>query len=110
MRGRWSIPKALVLIGVLLMVAGVVTVVLGQHLQHECWVPQGRVNGMDVELSVSQCSGYRLDAGVGYLILVAGAGVVLAAALADSPRRRHRRAAGQPRPEESKADRLRAAR
>jgi hypothetical protein len=96
MRRRWSIPKVLVLIGVLVMAAGIVTIVLGQHFQHECLVHQGSINGIDIELSVAQCSGYGLATGSGYLVLVAGAGVILVAALADTPRWRNRRAIRQP--------------
>jgi hypothetical protein len=73
------------------MIAGIATIVLGLHFQNTCMVQQGRINGMDVAASVSQCSGYNDAAGLGYLVLIVGAVVVFLAALADSPRWRNRR-------------------
>ena len=68
------------------MVAGIVTAVLGHRLQHTCLVQQGGINGMDVAASLAQCSGYNVAFGAGFLTLIAGAGIVFLAALADTPR------------------------
>lgn len=77
--------------GILLMAAGVVTIVLGLHLQHTCMVQQDKINRMDVTASVAQSSGYNDAAGAGYSVLIVGAGVASLGALADTPWRRNKR-------------------
>jgi hypothetical protein len=91
MHRRWSTPKVLVLFGVLVMVGGRVTTIVGLYLQDTCMAQQNKINGMDVAASVAQCSGYNDAAGFGYLTLVLGAGLVLLAAMTDTPVWRNRR-------------------
>jgi hypothetical protein len=91
MARRVFTPKALVWCGLVVMATGIVTTILGQHIRHACLVQQGTVNGMDVAASVAHCSGYNVAAGAGYLILIVGAGIVLLAALSDTPRWRDKR-------------------
>jgi len=86
MARRLFTPKVLVASGLVVMAAGIVTAVLGQHLQHTCLVQQGRINGMDVAASVAQCSGYNVAFAAGFLTMIAGAGIVFLTALADTPR------------------------
>ena len=91
MARRLFAPRALVASGLIVMAAGIVTAVLGRHLQHTCLLQQGRINGMDVAASVAQCSGYNVAAGAGFLTLIAGAGIFLLGALAHTPRWRDER-------------------
>jgi TRAP-type C4-dicarboxylate transport system permease small subunit len=91
MMRSWSAPKILLLCGAVIMVVGVVIIVVGLHLEHDCMIQRGRINGMDVAASVAQCSGYNDAAGLGYLALIFGAVCVFLAALADTPRWRARR-------------------
>lgn len=91
MASKSAIPRVLVLSGLVIIAAGVVIVVFGVHLHHNCLTQHGAVNGMNVELSLSQCSGYQVVSGVGWFVMLGGAGLVLLAALADTPRWRDRR-------------------
>jgi hypothetical protein len=75
-------PKTLVLRGLLVMATGIVSALRG----NTCLVQRDRINGMDVAASVAQCSGYNVAAGAGFVVLIAGAAIVLLAALAHTPR------------------------